>query len=160
MNDSFRAYKGLQTEKGSIYQYLSDGRTMRIKVATQEIESPMDVLVFIPPLELLIQNNHPQIGNLFGDTEHTYQQAIRDYIFSTGRKCYVLDGNRKLNSNEEVEEANNPTLALCDKQRVDARIPVTGIPQLGYQTFDTRKYVACGQSIRESHLGNKVIDIF
>lgn len=35
------------TARGSVYRYLSDGRTQRFKTATGELHEPQDTLVFI-----------------------------------------------------------------------------------------------------------------
>lgn len=58
MQESFSSQETLKpseiiTEKGSVYRYLPDGRTQRYKAITNVLNEPMDVMVFVPPWELI-----------------------------------------------------------------------------------------------------------
>lgn len=46
----------VETEKGSVYTYLPDGRTQRFKKAANETYSPQDAIVFIPDWGIGLQS--------------------------------------------------------------------------------------------------------
>jgi hypothetical protein len=54
----------LVTAKGSVYTYLPDGRTQRYKAATETLEAPQDLLVFMPPwntIETKAKELYPEV---------------------------------------------------------------------------------------------------
>lgn len=153
------------TARGSIYKYLPDGRTERFKTATQEQNNAQDVLVFIPPYDLVIEQARKLYPEIFRGIENQilYEQLLLEYAQGKGRTIRVVDEKGKeLSSNKEVELAARAFAYFVDKQNQKNSffLPISKEPKIGYQTYDTRKYKdADGETYRERHLGNKVTEI-
>lgn len=153
------------TGKGSVYKYLPDGRTQRFKETTGEMNDPQDALVFVPDFEWVKKHASPKLLEKMGDNETLYHEILLEYVQGKGKKNYIVDqkGNR-LETNKEIAEAETKGrvfLTFGDDNNVDFSIPVSTKPEVGFNTFDTRKYKRDdGKGYeRESHLGNKVVEI-
>ena len=159
-----RKPKEVVTAKGSIYKYLPDGRTQRIKVATGETMEPQDVLVFIPPWDLIKSEAQRIYPKIFGGIENElqYEEELLHFAQDPNKTMRVVDleGN-ELRTNAEVAAHEKIFIAFVDKQFPENSfyLPVTATPKIGYSTFDTRKYGE-GEDMRiERHMGNKVVEI-
>lgn len=150
------------TKKGSIYTYLEDGRTQRFKKATGELHKPQDILVFVPDYDTLINASKKNITSIIGENEFEYGQYLLEYAQVSPRTCFVINKDGiKIEKNKDAKNEKLLFLALYDKKsdKVDFTIPVSHIPRIGYNTFDTRKYQEGNEWYRDRHLGNKVISI-
>lgn len=153
------------TAQGSIYRYLPDGRTQRYKTATEKLETPQDVIAFIPPWEI-IQNQAAKLyPEIFGNVkdERQYEQTILPYAQLEGYTMRVIDEKgQELKTNYEVESVDRAFLSFIDRKnpKKNFTLPIATEPKLGYYTFDTRKFVDDnGETMRERHIGNKVVEI-
>ena len=155
----------LTTERGSVYQYLPDGRTQRFKTATGELNEPQDTLVFIPPYDLIGTQAVKAYPKIFNGVENETQftQILLEYAQTSGKTIRVINGKGvELKDAQEVATAGQIFLYFVDKNNPKSNffLPASKEPKLGYSTYDTRKYTdEQGGTIRERHMGNKVIDI-
>jgi hypothetical protein len=149
------------TEKGSVYTYLPSGKTQRFKKAEGRLYEPQDVLIYVPGFDWVVDNSPERQRKFFGENRVQYDQTLLSYVQSKGKKTYIVDSSgRKLKSNEEVTSKSGLVLlAFGDRNGVDFCIPVTGDPRIGFKTFDTRKYQERERTMRENHLGHRVIKI-
>lgn len=153
------------TEKGSVYKYLPDGRTQRFKTATGELNEKQDILVYIPPFDLIKEQALKLFPGIFKSikNEAQYEQLLRDYFWAEGRTIRVIDqaGNEIWNS-EDMEKADRAYLALIDKEDSSRSftLPLSKEPKIGYQAFDARQYKdKDGETCHEGHIGHKVKEI-
>ena len=58
-----------------------------------------------------------------------------------------------------MRQSKRVFLAFADGENAGFFIPVTGTPRLGYYIFDTRKFQKEQGWYRESHFGNRVVEI-
>lgn len=149
------------TAKGSIYEYLPDGRTQRFQTIEGIKHDPQDALVFVPDYEWVKKNASPGMLNILGETPAQYNQTLLEYAQGKGKKCYIIDQRgMKLDTNALIAEAEGAIfLAFGDGEKIDFSIPVSRKPKLGYYTFDTRIFEDEEGRKRERHLGNRVIEI-
>ncbi len=153
------------TARGSTYKYLPDGRTQRYKKAIQELNEPQDILVFIPPWDLINEDALKIYPEIFQGIENQpqYEQLLLKYAQIDGHTMRVVDLNgNELRSNKEISEKDRVLLAFID--RADPKntftLPISITPKIGYITFDTRKFVdQDGETKRQRHIGNEVVDI-
>ncbi len=154
-----------KTAKGSVYRYLPDGRTQRFKAATGELEESQDVMVFIPPLEA-IQNQakklYPELSEVF-DSPIQYNQFLLNYVHGKEKTVRISDAKgNELGTNEEIRKAGKVFLHFIDKTKhsSDFSLPVFNEPKIGFQTYDSRRFVGKdGEPMKEHHIGNIVTDI-
>lgn len=161
-----RRPRSVTTAKGSKYTYLPDGRTQRFKEVTQELNEPQDLLLFIPPWDVVKEKAIKLYPDYFDDetTDQQFLRLLMEYIHTIDKTVMVVDGEgAPLNSFTDIEEGVRVFIAFVDKQqnKVDFHIPVEPDPRLGWSTFDTRKYVNenDGLTYNERHIGNKVVDV-
>jgi hypothetical protein len=158
--------KSLTTAKGSIYTYLPDGRTQRYKKATETLEAPQDLLVFIPPFEKVIDKARELYPNFFTNIENDtqFQQLLLEYMTKDGTKTIRPGADQQ----EIYSLIGTPRdlqvfLYFIDKikNKVDFILPTSREAKIGYNTFDARKFYDEGakQHMRERHIGNKVVSI-
>jgi len=159
----------IETEKGSVYRYLPDGRTQRYKKVEGKHYEPQDAMVFIPDWAWVSKNAPDDVLKKLGENGTQYNQTILEYAQLKGNKIYIIDekGN-KMETNQSIKETEGPvflwfghteTANEKDKLVQDFAIPVSLKPEKGYYTFDTRKYKTEEGTRREMHIGNKVKDI-
>ncbi|MBD3300361.1 MAG: hypothetical protein GF347_03340 [Candidatus Moranbacteria bacterium] len=163
ITNPWEEYRSVETEKGSVYTYLADGRTQRFKKVEGKKYEPQDALVFIPNYDRLKQIAPPEINfeGTFGENEVQYNQILLHGIRDKGQKNYIVDQKgRKLETNHAIANTKGPIfLTFGDSQKVDFHIPITNKPRMGFYTYDTRKYQEKGETLREKHMGNKVVKI-
>ncbi len=157
--------RAVTTAKGSVYTYLPDGRTQRFKKVTNELHEPQDVLVFIPPWELIKDEAPKLYPKIFSNIESPgyYQEILLEYAQYPGRTIRPVDEKGSLvESNKQAKEASRVFLAFIDKNNPDLSftLPVSINPKPGWNSFDTRKFVdKNGEEFRERHIGNEVVNI-
>lgn len=163
--ESERAVESVVTAKGSVYNYLEDGTTQRFKTTENKHYEPQSALVFVPDYETLkrIAPNDFDIEKVLGENQIQSDQRMLEYTRGKGFKNYIVNAEgKKLETNQEINNEQGPIfLTFGNKNHVDFAIPVSRKPKLGFKTFDTRKYKdqESGETKRESHLGNPVIEI-
>lgn len=147
------------TEKGSIYKYLSDGRTQRFKTITQEFSNPQDAIVFIPDYQTILKIAPKRIIDAFGPNELRYLSKILSYM-QHGKKIRIVDkkGNR-IFKNNEIQKLNDVWVSLGTKTQMDYMLLVEKNPQLGFTPFDTTLFIKNNQTYRDKHMGHKIIEI-
>ncbi len=72
------------------------------------------------------------------------------------------ENSKEFFSNQEIAAATNIFLAFIDRanSKNTFTLPASKEPKIGYETYDTRKFIGKdGQTYRERHIGNKVVDI-
>ncbi len=135
-----------ETEKGSVYKILENGKTQRYKTITKEKLEPQDLMVFA------------KFKNV--QQEQDFLNGVQNREGS-GTKVYVIDkeGN-KYDTNEQIKD-KDVRLALVDTKTnsVIETVETKKEPTIGYNTFDQRRYKENNESYRESHIGNKVTKI-
>ena len=140
--ESENSVASFETEKGSVYEVLPDGRTKRFKTATKEQNDPQDLTVFA-------KFKNPQ-------QEQEFLRGIQDT--KSGTKVYLIDkeGN-KYDTNADAK-GKDVKLALVDVATGKTlQLAETSLdPKIGYNVFDQRRWDADGKSWRESHIGNRV----
>lgn len=157
--------KQIITAKGSVYSYLPDGRTQRFKKATGENFEPMDVMVFVPPWEIIKDKIPHRYTEFFSGVmdEFEYDQLLLSYVHLEGKKVVIVDKNGdQIKTQKEADLSERLFLGFIDKinNKLDFYIPVVKDPRVGFNTFDASyKMEENGLERRWYHLGNKVVDI-
>jgi hypothetical protein len=158
--------KSITTAKGSVYSYLEDGRTQRYKLANETLESPMDLLVFIPPWEQIADKAKELYPDIFAgiENETQFEQLMLEYMEKRGKKTIrPAVGTQETYSLANMSSDTQVFLNFVDKEnrRVDFVLPTSREPKIGYKTFDARKYIDpdTRESMKERHIGNKVVKI-
>ncbi len=150
-----------ETEKGSEYRYLPDGKTQRFKKVEDKEYPPQDVIVFIPDWKTVEANAPQEFLKDFNNNPLEYEQTLLKY--AQEMKVYITDGSKKINSNEEAAAAENLFIALCkdSDSSPDYVIPVSAVPKENFSPYDTRKFLdeSSNEWKREQHIGNGVIKI-
>lgn len=154
-----------KTSRGSVYEYLPDGRVQRFKTATQEQLEPQDAIVFIPPWDMVkggAKKNYPEVFE-FIDDEGLYESLLLEHVHSPDFTMRIVDGSgNELLSNAEIQSADRVYVSCINRKepKKSFYLPVSKDPKIGYQTYDTTKYIAeDGKTYRNKHLGNKVVEI-
>jgi len=160
----FEDIGAVETAQGSVYRYLEDGTTQRYKKVENKDYNPQSYLVYIPGLEFL-KNNYSSVRlDKIGENQSHYIGTLLSYIHGKGKKCYVINKEgKKLESNKEIlNEKEGVYLTFGDENEVDFYIPVSPLPKIGFNTYDSRKYKdeKTGGWMREFHIGNEVTKIF
>ncbi len=159
------SFSEIMTAHGSVYKKLPDGRTQRMKTAAGELHEPQDVLVFIPPWDVLKDEAKKLYPDIFAgiDNQAMYEQILLEYAQFPEKTIRVIDINGKeIENNTKLKETSKPYLSFIDKNnpKNSFSIPVAKDPKIGYQTFDTRKFIDDeGIPSRERHIGNAVTQI-
>jgi len=157
--------KSVTTARGSKYTYLEDGRTQRFKEVTGEMHDPQDLLVFIPPWNKIGEQAIKMFPDIFKgvDNQVQFEQVILEFAQGKGKTMRPINEQGKvLTSLQDVAEDERVFIAFIDKNENKAvfHLPVSKEPQIGWQTFDTRRYKdENGNTVRERHIGNPVTDI-
>lgn len=167
MDQKFEAKTPLEvsTTKGSVYKYLPDGKTQRFKTATGELQKPQDVLVFIPPWDLIREKAGLMYPQIFGSVENeiAYEQTLLQFAQLSGKTIRVVDEKGKeLNSNAEVQTVKQAFILCVDKEDSSKSffLPVGRRPVSGWYTYDKRRYSdEKGEQWHEKHIGNKVVEV-
>ena len=153
------------TAKGSVYRYLPDGRTQRFKQATKEMNEPQDVLVFIPPWDLIAEKAKKMYPELLGGIENDliFQDILLEFAQLEGRNIRIADENgTQLRTNEAVQKAKQAYMQCIDRKAPEKSfdIPVGKRPAIGWNTLDTRFYKGPdGRAMQERHIGNAVVKV-
>ncbi len=155
----------ITTAMGSVYKYLPDGRTQRFKTATGELSQPQDTIVFFPPYAMIkdwAMKAYPEIFKGI-ENEAQYEATLVEYVHGGNKTIRVTDQTGKeLANNAEAAKAERVLAALVDKDDSTQSfyLPVSREPRIGYNTYDTTKYKDENeQTMRDKHLGNKVVDV-
>lgn len=147
------------TAKGSIYQYLDNGKTQRWKKATNTLCEPQDVLVYIPNHEWVLRSAPESMKHTFGNDKFEYAQMLRDYIHMDEHTIRIVDSQgRPIRSNSEAKRVQ-PYAALIRGNKTTHAIPVTPNPVIGFNPFDFRYFKEGNVTHKEKHLGNPVVEI-
>jgi hypothetical protein len=158
---SYKDVDFIETAQGSVYTYLPNGKTQRLKKAERKEYEPQDALVFVPDYQWVNKHVPSQFRSLIGENEVQFEQNLLSYVQEKGKRVFIVDekGNR-LETNQDIENVKGQVLlALGDKEKIELTIPVSKVPRLGYLTFDTRKFKSGEEYVREKHFGNKVVKI-
>lgn len=157
------------TAEGSVYTYLEDGRTQRHKKATGKLYEPQDAIVFIPDLTTYkgMAPKDLDVDAFFGDSDAEYCQRMLDAFHHPNSKIYIVtrqDGKTTvLETNAAIAQADSPIyLAFANKDgSINFALPVSAEPQMGFYTYDTRKYrdEKTGKTVRTGHIGNPIVEI-
>lgn len=160
-----KVLRSVTTAKGSKYTYLPDGRTQRFKKVTGELEEPQDVLVFIPPWDMIKDQAIKFYPAIFSGIENQlqYEQLLLEYSQISGRTIRPRSPEgREIFTNQEAKSVSRVFLDFVDRSKAaaDFTLPVSVEPKKGYLSFDTKKYSnEKGETIRELHIGNRVVEI-
>jgi hypothetical protein len=149
--------KSFETERGSLYTYLSDGRTERVKY-TGEKRPPNDITVFIPDFEILRKNMSRELLSQAGITDNSedYERALIELVHNKGYNIRVIDqSGRILRTAQAMATAQGLFLAFEHEGDVRVYLPVSRVPQIGWSVLQMRKE---GDS-RIRHLGHRVTKI-
>jgi len=152
------------TAKGSEYTYLADGTTQRFKKVAAEINEPQQLLVYVPDYEWVQKYAPKEILQKFGENETMYEQIILEHVHSlAGKKVYMQNSaGEKLDTNDAIRSSKStPMLGFYRNGTIEFAIPISHTPKIGWSTYDQRYYIdpSDGESMREKHLGNKVVRI-
>lgn len=151
-----------ETAKGSTYKYLPDGKIERFKKVTGE-KFITDIVVFIPDWKWFTSNAPEDFLKEMGN-QGKFEQTILSYVQNKDekvKKVWIVDekGN-KIDKTEDLLDKSKVFLYFGNYEKADFIIPVSKIPQINYQTFDTKKYKdENGEFQRWSHIGNPVVKI-
>ncbi len=151
----------IETAKGSIYQYLPDGRTQRFKKVENKEYEPQDVIVFIPDWDTVLKKAPKEFIEKF-ENQTEYDQLLLKYaqkekIYPINEKGEKLKDNNHKNSSQEIFIALNKK----GKESPDYIIPVSKTPIINYKPYDTRKYFNEDEKVfeRDQHIGNRIVNI-
>jgi hypothetical protein len=139
-------FESFETENGSIYTILPDGRTQRFKTKDSKLNEPQDLIAFVK----------------FTDEfqEQRFLKGVQRQEES-GTKVYIVDtlGN-KMNFNKEME-GKKIVFVLVDikTNSIIEKTEAINLPQVGYNTFDQRRFDKEGEQFREKHIGNAIISV-
>lgn len=154
--------KFIETAKGSIYRYRSDGRTERFKKVEGKVYEPQDALVFIPDYDTFVKIAPKQLLEKYPLAENPvlYEEILLSYLHEKDKTVRIIDQQGKeLKTNREIEQAKGQVfIAFCTKQpefKADFHIPVSKTPRLNFETFDT----SYQNGEHQYHIGNKVVKI-
>ena len=155
-----------ETEQGSVYRYLSDGRTQRFRQVDDELKAPQDAIVFVPPYERIVDKAPAKDRPFLGKSPFEYNRNLIMYVQKVGEKYasakvrIITREGKVLRTNKEIGKVPEVFLAFMNKGQVNFTIPVLKEPREGYLTFDTRlEELADGSHITHAHLGNKITKI-
>jgi hypothetical protein len=141
--------KSFETAHGSVYSYGEDGRTSRFKTETGEQMETQDITVF---------------AHLTLDQQQDVLEAYRAKNPLEKTKVYVVerqeDGLPKIvRATGDISHPTELFLAIYRNRQMAENVPVSLIPKVGANVFDTRHYLKDGVWMTERHLGNKVTKV-
>lgn len=149
--DLLAGIESFTTAKGSVYTYDSEGRTSRFKTATGEQYPPQDITVF---------------ADLDPDENQEFLRAIHQPSESDqGKRVYVIELDEHktpkiIKSLDQVKNPDNLYLSIVRDGKPLMVKHASILPEEGATVFDTRLYKTNdGETRRERHLGNKVVDV-
>ena len=157
--------RSITTANGSTYTYLNNGKTQRYKKATETLQEPQDLLVFIPPWDKIAEKAKVMYPDIFVGIENEiqFEQLILAYNQKgSGKTIRPSSNGQEVNSSAEIERDDLVFLNFIDKitKVVDFTLPTSRKPKMNYSTFDTRKYTGeDGNVFREKHIGSKITSI-
>jgi hypothetical protein len=149
--------KSFETEKGSKYIYLEDGRNQRQKY-TGEIRPPHDITVFLPDFNTLTQKVSKKFLETrdMADSALSYEHSLSTSIYDGFYKFHVIDQNgRILNNPADLAKNQGLFLTFERDKKINLYLPVSRIPRIGWTVFQTTK----NNQERRTHLGHKVTKI-
>lgn len=155
------------TAKGSRYSYLEDGTTQRFKPVENMHYKPQTILVYVPSWTWVQENGSKDFIDKM-QNETIFNHTILQHIHLKGLKVYIVDDQgHKIMHTADVAKIKNQKkqVYLClvhpHKELAHLSIPITHIPKIGFNTYDTRRYFdsSTQQLMTERHFGNKVIEI-
>lgn len=156
-----RKVSSFETEKGSTYQYLENGKIVRHKKVTGE-DFEMDIAVFIPSWEWLKQNAPEKFIAMFDDNRLEFEEFILGYVQGKheGKKVLIVDANgKKIDTTDLLDKSEKVFLYFGDEVTTDLMVPLSKKAVLNFLVFDTRKFKDGEEWKRQSHIGNKVVKI-
>ncbi|HRH31360.1 MAG TPA: hypothetical protein PK950_01715 [Candidatus Paceibacterota bacterium] len=160
-NNERRKVSSFETEKGSTYQYLENGKIARHKKATGE-DFEMNVAVFIPSWSWFKQNAPEKFIKKFEDNRLEFEEFILGYVQGKheGKKIFIVDiDGKKIDTTDALDKAEKVFLYFGDEVTTDLMMPVSKEAVLDFLVFDTRKFRDGEEWKRQSHIGNKVVKI-
>lgn len=151
--------KSFETEKGSIYTLLKDGRFQRYKTVEKSLREPHDITVFIPDYDTLLRAcpKKVDIKKFVGNNKGEYDSRILRLIHS-GYKIHLINQKGKILGNpEDISKADGQLyLAFEHKGNVDLYLPVSAAPKVGWSTYQVTKKDLGEKTETRTHLGHKV----
>jgi hypothetical protein len=155
---AFNLPHSFETEAGSRYIYLEDGRAERYKY-TGERRPPHDVTIFIPDSETLANSFSRESLDRMGLTHklEDYDLNLIEWVYSGEYGFFVTDQRGSTIENPEGLARSNGDLILLFQKRgiVDFHIPISRIPRIGWSVFQTTS----NDEGTRNHLGHKVTKI-
>lgn len=164
--------KRVITSRGSVYTYLDDGRTQRFKEATGEMQEPMDLLVFVPPWEVIAEEARKRYPNLSGiENDNLFNQFLLEVLHGYDSHYHKTaigksDGSgvplSRATSNNQIAGSAFGKVFLVLMPREGSGVdqialPVSVEPKEGWRTYDQGVTSDGKSTIR--HLGNKVVRV-
>jgi hypothetical protein len=140
--EPFSNIESFETAKGSVYTVLPDGRTQRFKTATNELNEPYDLIVFVK----------------FKNAEEE-QEFLEAQNRLNGQKLYIVDSEGNIYNTNKEALGKDVKLVIVKDDKVIKSVETSLEPKIGYNTFDQRRYEENGEKYRSTHLGNKVTKI-
>lgn len=156
-----------ETELGSVYKFLPDGRTQRYRQVDEELKAPQDAIVFVPPYERIVDKAPAKDRPFLGNSPFEYNRNLIMYTQKIGKehtnaKVRIITREGKiLRTNEQINNVPEVFLAFMrDGKTVDFTLPVSKGPKESYLPFDTRmEPLPDGSHMTYVHLGNNITKI-
>lgn len=142
LDNPFSNIESFETAKGSIYTVLPNGKTQRFKTATNELNEPNDLIVFVK----------------FKNAEEE-QDFLEAQNRLNNQKLYVVDSEGNIYNTNKETLGKAVKLVIIKDDKVIKSVETSLEPKIGYNTFDQRRYEENGVQYRSTHLGNKVTKI-
>lgn len=155
----------VETSKGSTYRYLPDGRTQRYKKLEDKDFEPQDLMIYIPDFNFICAKPEwKSLVDRFQGNEELYEQTLLKTMHGEGEAVIMDLGAtppKILQTNKEVREGKKVSLVCTFKDGTPVlKIPISPKPLAGFMTYDERTFSDDdGRSLRENHIGNKVVRI-
>jgi hypothetical protein len=147
-----------ETEKGSKYTYLPNGKSQRFKTAENKLQEPQDLLVFVPNYEWVESKNPEWLKQNNLKSETAYTQYLLGKVQGQESVWIINEQGSKFENTSEI--TGKAFIAFGKDGKVETMLPVNKEPTVGFFTYDTRVISReNGVVSRERHLGNKVTSI-
>lgn len=154
--------RSFETERGSVYNLLTDKRFQRFKKVENSLREPHDVTVFIPDYDTLIKACPKEIDikKFIGKSKEEYDSRLLHLVHSR-YKIHLIDKQGKILENPEaiLKSEGQLYLAFENKGKVDLYLPVSANPKIGYSTYQATKKKIGDKIETRIHLGHKVTKI-